>query len=56
MEKIYVLQEKIVKFEDDSYKAIAKIRKMYTNIIKKKFLLVKISIKCRDHKIYDYVI
>lgn len=41
MEKIYTWEKKICKFQDNGCKVIAKIRKMCTSTIQKKFLLVK---------------
>lgn len=41
IEKIYVNEEKICKFQDNTCKAIAKIRKMCTEKVQNKFLLVK---------------
>lgn len=41
MKKIYAWEEKICEFQNNAYKAIAKIGKMYTNIVQKEFFLVK---------------
>ncbi len=38
MEKIFAWEEKICEFQDNSRKAVAKIRKMCTNTVKKEFL------------------
>lgn len=43
MDKIYAFEEKICEFQNNTCKAIAKIRKMCTEIIQKEFLLVKAS-------------
>lgn len=45
MEKIYAQEEKIYKFQDNAYKAVAKIGKMYTYIVQKEFFSVKASRK-----------
>lgn len=45
IEKIYAQQENIVEFENNAWKAIAKIGKMYTDMVQKKFLSVKTSSK-----------
>lgn len=41
MEKIYAHQEKNFEFEDNTRKAIAKIGKMYIDIVQKEFVLAK---------------
>ena len=41
LKKIYAWKEKIVKFQDNTRKAIAKIEKMCTNIVQKKFFSIK---------------
>ena len=43
MERIYARNEKIYEFQDNARKAIAKIGKMCTETVQKKFLSVKIS-------------
>ncbi len=41
IERIYALDEKICKFQDNTRKAIAKIGKMCTKTVQKEFLSVK---------------
>ena len=41
LEKIYAREEKIVEFQDNARKAIAKIGKMCTDTVQKEFLSVK---------------
>lgn len=41
MKKNYACNEKICKFEDNAHKAIAKIKKICTETVQKKFLSVK---------------
>ncbi len=43
MGRIYALNEKIYKFQDNAYKAIAKIGKIYIETVQKKFFSVKVS-------------
>lgn len=45
IEKIFIRKEKIYEFEDNARKAVAKIGKMYTDMIQKEFFLIKASKK-----------
>lgn len=45
VEKIFIQQEKIAKFEDNARKAITQIGKMCIDMVQKKFLSVKTSSK-----------
>ena len=55
IKKIYIQQEKIVKFEDNAHKAIAKIGKMCTYIIQKEFFSVKTSGKWTPKYVWDHL-
>ena len=41
LKKIYAREEKIIKFQDNTHKAIAKIRKMCTDKVQKEFFSVR---------------
>ncbi len=43
MKRIFAREEKICEFQDNARKAVAKIGKMYTDTVQKKFLSVKAS-------------
>ncbi len=55
MKKIYICEEKICEFQDNSRKTIVKMRKMYTNTLQKEFLFVKASKEKTFKDIWEYL-
>ena len=55
IEKIYARDEKICEFQDNARKVIAKIGKMYTEIVQKEFLSIKASRKWIAKELWDHL-
>lgn len=55
IEKIYAREKKIIEFQDIACKAIAKMGKMYTDNIQKKFLLIKVLSKWTSKNLWDHL-
>ena len=55
MEKIFAQKEKIWEFRNNARKAIAKIRKMCTDTVKKKFLSVKTSREWTPKELWNHL-
>lgn len=55
MENIFAKEKKICEFEDNTWKVVAKIRKMYTHIIQKEFLSLKASKEWTSQDLWKYL-
>ena len=55
MEKIFVREKKICEFQDNARKAVAKIGKMYTDIVQKEFLFVKASREWTSKELWSHL-
>ena len=55
MKKIFAREEKIGECQDNSYKAVAKIRKISTDIVKKEFLSVNTSRELTSKELWSHL-
>ncbi len=55
MEKIYAREEMICEFQDNTRKAVAKIGKMGTDTVQKKFLSVKASREWTPKELWSHL-